>query len=174
MLRLNYCSRNIFADHKTGTLSKTMYAIFDQVTKSGKLKRKQAEQFIIKNDVFVLNGQKYQLSEHIDIFAEAEEVMAYLKKIASSDQIDMFLEPPSSRDILVRHIYADLKWDYPDLNWRAMDESGAIPYFTNRPKLDNAGFWVSPVEGELPRYSKYLCVAEDDFRFSVQSNQTLH
>ena len=168
MLRLNFGSSwHSCNGHKVAQ------ATFDEVTKSGKVKKRLAERFYWKDGVLELNGITYDLGVAIDIDAKPEDLMAWFKKITKKRQIDMFdlLNPPSSKASETSLTAVDintLKWEYPEYEWRAVDKAGSIPYFKSRPTLDKAGFWIVYDSNEYPEYSDYLASNTDDYKRSLR------
>ncbi len=168
MLRLNNSSLSRTVT-KSGVNSIQMFAVFDDVSKNGKVKAKNAQRFTIQDDLLSLNGQQYCLSEPVDLNADPEDLIQYFEARFGSVQPDMFVEPPRSRGgIQVPKSIKEVRWEYPDMQWRAIDKSGAVAYFERRPVLDKAGYWVSAIDGVVARYGKSLCIA-DNYQCSVQS-----
>lgn len=160
MLRLNHSS--ISRKARNGIESVRMSAVFDDVTKSGDIKSKHSQRFAIKGNLLTLNGTQHQLSAQIDLSAEPEQLIDYFNQRFGSAQPDMFLEPPTRKgrnEIPV--LISEVRWEYPDLQWRAIDKGGTVAYFERRPVLDNAGYWVAVSEGVTPRYGKSLCIADN-------------
>ena len=148
-------------------------AVFDEVTKSGKVKKRLAERFYWKDGVLELNGITYNLGIPIDIDAKPEHLMEWFKKVTSKGQIDMFdlLDPPSSKTSEASAAAVDidtLKWDYPEYEWRAVDKYGTIPYFKNRLTLDGAGYWISYVTDDIPKYSDYFAIDTENHKHSLR------
>ena len=85
--------------HDDGNGNKKMYAAFNELTKSGKIKAKHCEEFFYKNGLLRLNGQEYHVETPIDLYADQNQLMAWFKKITAKGQIDMFaeLEPPTAK-----------------------------------------------------------------------------
>lgn len=167
MLRLNNSS--VVRESINGIDTVRMSAVFDDVTKSGRLKRKHAQRFTIKNNLLVLAGKRHQLCDPIDLNAEPEELIQYFEDRFGSVQPDMFVEPPRSRGgIQVPKSIKEVRWEYPDMQWRAIDKSGAVAYFERRPVLDKAGYWVSAIDGVVARYGKSLCIA-DNYQCTMQN-----
>lgn len=161
MLRLNNSSLKRTST-KSGVSSIQMYATFDDVTKAGKVKAKNAQRFTIQDDSLSLNGKQYSLSEQLDFNADPLELMQYLIERFDSDQPDMFLIAPQCKGgIQAPKLISEVRWEYPDLSWRAIDKGGTVAYFEHRPRLDKAGFWVATGEGVMPKYGKSICVADN-------------
>ena len=167
MLRLNNSS--VVRESINGIDTVRMSAVFDDVTKSGRLKRKHAQRFTIKDNLLVLAGKRHQLCDPIDLNAEPEELIQYFEDRFGSVQPDMFVEPPRSRGgIQAPKSIKEVRWEYPDMQWRAIDKSGAVAYFERRPVLDKAGYWVSAIDGVVARYGKSLCIA-DNYQCTMQN-----
>ena len=168
MLRLNFGSSwHSCNGHKVAQ------AVFDEVTKSGKVKKRLAERFYWKDGILELNGITYELGVSIDIDAKPEDLMMWFKRITSKGQIDMFdlLDPPSSEanDVGITTTDIDtLIWEFPEYEWRAVDKHGTIPYFKNRPTLDGAGFWISYIADDYPKYSEHLAIDTTDYKRSLK------
>ena len=168
MLRLNHSSL-IRAVTQSGVNSIQMYAVFDDVTKSGGIKCKNAQRFAIEDNLLMLNGTKHLLVEPVDLNADPEDLIQYFDARFSSVQPDIFLEPPLSRGgIQVPKSIKEVRWEYLDMAWRSIDKAGTVAYFERRPILDKAGYWVSAIEGIVARYGKSLCIA-DNYQCSVQN-----
>ncbi|MGB6924791.1 hypothetical protein [Psychrobacter sp.] len=166
MLRLNNSS--VVRESVNGVDAVRMHAVFDDVTKSGNIKRKHAQRFVIKDNLLTLNGIKHYLPDAVDLNAEPEDLIAYFEARFGSVQPDIFLEPPSSRSgIQVPKSIKEVRWEYPDMAWRAIDKAGTVAYFERRPVLDKAGYWVSTMDGVLAKYGKSLCIA-DNYQCSVE------
>ena len=166
MLRLNNSS--VVRESVNGGVTVRMSAVFDDVTKSGSIKYKHAQRFAIKDSLLTLNGVKHCLSEPIDLNADPEDLIQYFEARFASVQPDMFVEPPRSRGgIQLPKSVKELRWEYLDMPWRAIDKSGAVAYFERRPVLDKAGYWVSTMDGVLAKYGKSLCIA-DNYQCSVE------
>ena len=153
---------------KGGDSSRYMSAVFDDVTKTGKVKTKHSQRFVIRDGVLTLNGVKHDITDAIDMRAEPERLIAYFNALFNSTQLDIFLEPPLASGDRLPMLVKDLRWEYPDLAWRAVDKAGTVAYFNSRPKLDNAGYWVSVIEGVTARYGTSICFA-DNYASSVQN-----
>jgi len=167
MLRLN--NSLVARESVNGVDAVRMSAVFDDVTKSGGVKRKHAQRFAIKDSLLTLNGVKHCLSEPIDLNADPEDLIQYFEARFGSVQPDMFVEPPRSRGgIQLPKSIKEVRWEYLDMAWRAIDKSGAVAYFERRPVLDKAGYWVSAIDGVIARYGKSLCIA-DNYQCSVQN-----
>lgn len=168
MLRLNNSSLSRTIT-RSGVNSIQMFAVFDDVTKAGKVKAKHSQRFTIQDDSLSLNGKQHQLSEQLDFNADPLDLMQYFIERFSSAQPDMFLVAPQSKGgIQVPKLISEVRWEYPDMAWRAIDKSGAVAYFERRPVLDKAGYWVSAIDGVIARYGKSLCIA-DNYQCSVQN-----
>lgn len=166
MLRLNNSS--VARESGNGVDAVHMYAVFDDVTKAGVIKHKHAQRFAIKDNLLTLNGIKHCLSEPVDLNADPEDLIQYFEARFGSVQPDMFIEPPRSRSgIQLPKSIKEVRWEYLDMAWRAIDKSGAVAYFERRPALDKAGYWVSAIDGVIARYGKSLCIA-DNYQCSVQ------
>lgn len=166
MLRLNHST--VVQSSRYGTW---IDGTFDEITKTGKVKIKGAEQFRWQDGILELNGTKHEINLPFDIDAEPEQLMYWFKRVTSS-QGDMFaiIDPPSRNTgdgIKVVDIN-DLKWEYPEYEWRAVDKNGTIPYFKTRPTIDNAGFWLVYDNDEYPKYSDYLASNTDDYKRSLR------
>ena len=96
MLRLNNSS--VVRESINGIDMVRMSAVFDDVTKTGRTRRKYAQRFAIKDNLLVLNGKSHQLCEPIDLNAEPEELIQYFEERFGSVQPDIFLQPPTSRN----------------------------------------------------------------------------
>ena len=160
--------------HDDGNGNKKMYAAFNQLTKSGKIKAKHCEEFFYKNGLLRLNGQEYHIEIPIDLYADQNELMAWFKKITAKGQIDMFaeLEPPTAKRTECDLTVLSLKnqpWEYPDCQWRAVDVCGGGAYFKGRPQLDKCGYWVSTMLDELPIYAKHRYFDTTDYNRSLQN-----
>lgn len=167
MLRLNNSS--VARESSNGINTVRMYAVFDDVTKSGGIKCKNAQRFAIEDNLLMLNGTKHLLVEPVDLNADPEDLIQYFDARFSSVQPDIFLEPPLSRGgIQVPKSIKEVRWEYLDMAWRAIDKAGTVAYFERRPILDKAGYWVSAIEGIVARYGKSLCIA-DNYQCSVQN-----
>lgn len=166
MLRLNNSS--VVRESVNGVDAVRMHAVFDDVTKSGNIKRKHAQRFVIKDNLLKLNGIKHYLPDAVDLNAEPEDLIAYFEARFGSVQPDIFLEPPSSRSgIQVPKSIKEVRWEYPDMAWRAIDKAGTVAYFERRPVLDKAGYWVSTMDGVLAKYGRSLCIS-DNYQCSVE------
>ena len=166
MLRLN--NSLVVRESVNGVDTVRMHAVFDDVTKSGNIENKHAQKFAIKDNLLTLNGTEHYLPDPVDLNAEPEDLMAYFESRFGSVQPDIFLEPPSSRSgIQVPKSIKEVRWEYPDMAWRAIDKAGTVAYFERRPLLDKAGYWVSTMDGVLAKYGKSLCVA-DNYQCSVE------
>ncbi|MFK3915738.1 hypothetical protein [Psychrobacter sp. NPDC078501] len=166
MLRLNNSS--VVRESVNGGVTVRMSAVFDDVTKSGSIKQKHAQRFVIRDSLLTLNGSKHCLSEAVDLNAEPEDLIKYFEARFNSTQPDMLLEPPSSRGgIQAPKSIKEVRWEYPDMAWRAIDKAGTVAYFERRPVLDKAGYWVSTMDGVLAKYGKSLCIA-DNYQCSVE------
>ena len=167
MLRLNNSS--VVRESINGIDTVRISAVFDDVTKSGRLRCKHAQRFAIKDNLLVLNGENHQLYEPIDLNAEPEELIQYFEERFGSVQPDIFLQPPTSRNgIQLPKSIKEVRWEYLDMPWRAIDKSGAVAYFEHRPVLDKAGYWVSAIDGVVAKYGKSLCIA-NNYQCSVQN-----
>lgn len=167
MLRLNNSSVSRCTKNNIEVVRMT--AVFDDVTRSGDIKRLHSQCFSIINDVLIVNGIKHHLSEHINLNADPEDLMQYFTARFNSAQPDMFLEAPEPRGGHQAPVSInEVKWEYPDMHWRAIDKGGAVAYFERRPVLDKAGYWVSASEGVIPRYGKSLCIA-DNYKRSLRN-----
>ena len=167
MLRLNNSS--VARETINGIDAVRMYAVFDDVTKAGVIKHKHAQRFAIKDNLLTLNGAQHCLVEPVDLNADPEDLIKYFEARFSSAQPDMFLVAPQSKGgIQVPKLISEVRWEYPDMAWRAIDKSGAVAYFERRPVLDKAGYWVSAIDGVIARYGKSLCIA-DNYQRSVQN-----
>ena len=166
MLRLNYSS--IERTTSVGVNTVCMLALFDDVTKAGKVKRKHAKRFDISNGILKIDGTEFQLSDDVDLNADPEALMAYFDARYLRPQPDMFAElPKSNSGWQAPKLLKEVHWEYPDLPWRAVDKAGAVAYFKQRPVLDKAGYWVSASIGVMPKYGKSLCIA-DSFECSLR------
>ncbi|MGP4715462.1 hypothetical protein ACTXGL_02330 [Psychrobacter sp. T6-6] len=166
MLRLNNSS--VVRESINGGVTVRMFAVFDDVTNTGSIKRKHAQRFTIKNDLLTLNGAKHHLPDPVDLNAEPEELIQYFEERFGSVQPDIFLQPPTSRNgIQLPKSIKEVRWEYPDMAWRAIDKAGTVAYFERRPVLDKAGYWVSVMDGVLAKYGKSLCIA-DNYQCSVE------
>lgn len=167
MLRLN--NSLVARESVNGVDTVRMSAVFDDVTKSGGVKRKHAQRFAIKENLLTLNGVKHCLSEPIDLNADPEDLIQYFEARFNSVQPDMLLEPPMPRGgIQAPKSIQEVRWEHLDKQWRAIDKSGAVAYFKHRPVLDKAGYWVSAIDGVIARYGKSLCIA-DNYQCSAQN-----
>ncbi len=167
MLRLNNSS--VVRESVNGVDAVRMYAVFDDVTKAGVIKHKYAQRFAIKDNLLILNGAQHCLAEPVDLNADPEDLIQYFEARFGSVQPDMFVDTPRSKGgIQVPKSIKEVRWEYLDMQWRAIDKSGAVAYFDRRPVLDKAGFWVSAIEGVVARYGKSLCIA-DNYQCSVQN-----
>lgn len=170
MLRLNH--RSISRTAYSGVESVRMSAVFDDITKTGAIMHSNSQRFVVKDNLLTLNGTQHQLSELLDLNAEPEELIAYFNQRFGSAQPDMFLEPPQSKGgNRIPMFISELRWEYPDMTWRAIDKGGTVAYFERRPVLDKAGFWVSASEGVMPRYGKSLCVTDNYKRSLMNANE---
>lgn len=167
MLRLNNSSLSRTST-KSGVNSIQMYATFDDTTKAGRVKAKNAQRFTIQDDSLHLNGKEYLLVEQLDFNADPLELMQYFIERFNSTQPDMFLMAPQSKGAQIPVLISEVRWEYPDMNWRAIDKGGTVAYFASRPRLDSAGFWVSMTEGVIPKYGKSICIA-DAYKQSLRS-----
>lgn len=168
MLRLNNSSLSR-TQLRSGINSIQMYATFDEVTKAGKVKAKNSQRFTIQDDLLSLNGKEHALVEQLDFNADPEDLMQYFIERFNSNQPDMFLKEPRSKDgVQIPRLISEVRWEYPDMNWRAIDKGGTVAYFERRPVLDKAGFWVAIAEGVMPKYGKSLCIA-DNYECSLQN-----
>lgn len=167
MLRLNNSS--VVRESVNGVDAVRMHAVFDDVTKAGVIKHKHAQRFAIEDNLLMLNGTKHLLAEPVDLNADPEDLIQYFKARFGSVQPDMFVEPPRSRGgIQAPKSIKEVRWEYPDMQWRAIDKAGTVAYFEHRPVLDKAGYWVSAIDGVVARYGKSLCIA-DNYQCSVQN-----
>lgn len=167
MLRLNNSS--VSRESCNGVDTVRMSAVFDDVTKAGGIKHKHAQRFSIKDNLLTLNGVKHCLSEPVDLNADPEDLIQYFEARFGSVQPDMFVEPPRSiSGIQLPKSIKEVRWEYPDMPWRAIDKAGAVAYFERRPVLDKAGFWVAVSEGIMPKYGKSLCLT-DNYECSVRN-----
>lgn len=166
MLRLNNSS--VVRESCNGTSAVRMFAVFDDVTKSGSVKRKHAQRFVIKGNLLTLNNENHYLSEPVDMDADPEDLIEYFVTRFGGLQPDMFVVPPSPRcGSVVPKFIKEIPWEYIDMDWRAIDKSGAVAYFERRPVLDKAGYWVSTTDGILAKYGKSLCMS-DNYQCSVE------
>lgn len=166
MLRLN--NSLVVRESVNGVDTVRMHAVFDDVTKSGSIKYKHAQRFAIKNNLLTLNGAQHCLVEPVDLNADPEDLIQYFEARFGSVQPDIFVEPPRSRgDIQLPKSIKEVRWEYPDMAWRAIDKAGTVAYFERRPVLDKAGYWVSTMDGVLAKYGKSLCIA-DNYQCSVE------
>lgn len=167
MLRLNNSS--VARETINGIDAVRMHAVFDDVTKAGFIKHKHAQRFDIKDNLLILNGAQHCLAEPVDLNADPEDLIQYFEARFGSVQPDMFVEPPRSRGgIQAPKSIKEVRWEYPDMQWRAIDKSGAVAYFERRPVLDKAGYWVSAIDGVVARYGKSLCIA-DNYQCTMQN-----
>ena len=168
MLRLNNSSLSRTVT-KGGVNSIQMFAVFDDVTKSGSLNSKCSQRFTIQDDLLSLNGKQHLLVDSLDFNADPLELMQYFIERFNTNQPDMFLVAPQSKGgIQIPKLISEVRWEYPDMAWRAIDKSGAVAYFERRPLLDKAGYWVSAIDGVIAKYGKSLCIA-DNYQCSVQN-----
>lgn len=168
MLRLNNSSLSRTVT-KSGVNSIQMFAVFDDVTKSGSLNSKHSQRFTIQDDQLSLNGKQHLLVDSLDFNADPLELMQYFIERFSSVQPDMFLVAPQSKGGMpILKLISEVRWEYPDMAWRAIDKSGSVAYFERRPVLDKAGFWVAVSEGVMPKCGKSLCIA-DNYQCSLQN-----
>lgn len=168
MLRLNNSSLSRTST-KSGVNSIQMYATFDEVTKAGEVKARNSHRFTIQDDSLSLNGKEHVLAEQLDFNADPLELMQYFIERFNSNQPDMFLVAPQSKGgIPIPKLISEVRWEYLDMAWRAIDKSGAVAYFERRPVLDKAGYWVSAIDGVIARYGKSLCIA-DNYQCSLQN-----
>lgn len=159
MLRLNHSL--VVRELSNGINAIRMSAVFDEVSKSGHIKHKHAQRFVIKDDLLTLNGTQHYLSEPIDMNADPEELIEYFEARFNRVQPDMFVEPPHSKGSnQIPVLISEVRWEYLDMSWRAIDKAGTVAYFERRPVLDKAGFWVAVAEGVIPKYGKSLCIAD--------------
>ena len=159
MLRLNHSL--VVRELSDGINAVRMSAVFDEVSKSGHIKCKNAQRFAIQNNLLTLNGTQHYLSEPIDMSADPEDLIEYFEARFNSAQPDMFIEPPHSKGgNQIPVLISEVRWEYSDMPWRAIDKAGTIAYFERRPVLDKAGFWVAVAEGVIPKYGKSLCIAD--------------
>ena len=166
MLRLNNSS--VCRESYNGIDKVRMSVVFDDVTKTGRIKHKHAQRFAIKDNILTLNGTEHYLPDSVDLNADPEDLIQYFDARFSSVQPDIFLEPPLSRGgSQVPKSIKEVRWEYPDMPWRAIDKAGAVAYFERRPILDKAGYWVSASEGVVARYGRSLCIAEN-YQCSVE------
>ena len=169
MLRLNNSSLSRTST-KSGVNSIQMFATFDDITKTGRVRAKHSQRFTIQDGLLSLNGKQHLLVEPLDFNADPLDLMQYFTERFNSDQPDIFLEPPQCKDNSpVPKLISEVRWEYLDMPWRAIDKSGTVAYFERRPVLDKAGYWVSITEGVMPKYGKSLCIA-DTYVCSLQSN----
>ncbi|MGP5436603.1 hypothetical protein [Psychrobacter alimentarius] len=167
MLRLNNSS--VVRESINGIDTVQMSAVFDDVTKTGRTRRMYAQCFAIKDNFLILDGLKHQLCEPVDLNADPEDLIAYFLARFGSVQPDIFIKPPSSRrESVVPKSIKEVRWEYPNMPWRAIDKSGAVAYFERRPMLDKAGYWVAAIEGIVARYGKSLCIA-DNYQCSLRN-----
>ena len=167
MLRLNNSS--VVRESINGIDTVRMAAVFDDVTKTGRTRHKYAQRFAIKDNLLILDGLKHQLCEPVDLSADPEDLIAYFLARFGSIQPDIFIKPPSSRrESVVPKSIKEVRWEYPDKPWRAIDKAGTVAYFEHRPILDKAGYWVSAIEGIVARYGKSLCIA-DNYQCSLRN-----
>ncbi|WP_352338214.1 hypothetical protein [Psychrobacter sp. 16-MNA-CIBAN-0192] len=167
MLRLNHSS--VVRKAQKGIESVRMLAVFDDVTKSGDVQHELSQRFNVKDNVLTLNGVQHQLSEPVNLNADPEDLMHYFAARFASAQPDIFLEPPQSKGgARIPVSIKEVHWEYPDMTWRGIDKGGTVAYFAQRPKLDNAGYWVAATEGVMPKYGKSICIASD-YKRSLRS-----
>ena len=154
---------------QSGVNSIQMFAVFDDVTKSGSLNSKYSQRFTIQDNLLSLNGKQHLLVDSLDFNADPLELMQYFIERFNSTQPDMFLVAPKSKGgIPTPKLISEVRWEYLDMAWRAIDKSGAVAYFERRPVLDKAGYWVSAIDGVIARYGKSLCIA-DNYKCSLQN-----
>lgn len=168
MLRLNNSSlkRTVTPN---GVSSIQMYATFDDITKTGEVKAKSSQKFTIQDDLLNLNGKQHSLVELLDFNADPLDLMQYFIDRFNSAQPDLFLVAPESKGGgLTPKLIGEVRWEYTDMAWRAIDKGGAVAYFERRPVLDKAGYWVSAIDGVIAKYGKSLCIA-DNYQCSVQN-----
>lgn len=168
MLRLNNSSlsRTVM---RSGVNSIQMYATFDDVTKGGAVRAKNSQRFTIQDSLLSLNGKQYTIVDLLDFNADPLDLMQYFIERFNSDQPDMFLVAPQPKGgIQAPKLISEVRWEYPEMNWRAIDKGGTVAYFERRPVLDKAGYWVSTMDGVVAKYGKSLCIA-DNYQCSVQN-----
>lgn len=169
MLRLNYSS--VVRNAINSVESVRMFAVFDDVTKSGDVQHKHSQRFNIEDSVLILNGIQHQLSEPVNLNADPEDLMSYFAARFASAQADIFLEPPQPRGGAKAPVsIKEIHWEYPDMAWRGIDKGGTVAYFAQRPKLDSAGYWVAANEGVMPKYGKSICIA-NNYKRSLRSKE---
>ena len=168
MLRLNN-STVTNTEREDGTSECFMQASFDEVTRTGRVKSKRSAMFTIRGSVLSLNGAQHQLDDPVNLIADPEDLIQYFEARFNSLQADMFLEPPQSRlSMPIPVSINDVRWEYYDMSWRAIDKGGTVAYFNQRPQLDKAGFWVASAEGVIPVYGKFICFT-DGYKNSLHS-----